>query len=57
MCFLFGPKTGHVEMRLLAVAYPVVAQSQHQIKELIKANSRIIDLLCKRLDALENKLS
>lgn len=35
----------------------VNVENNDEIKELIKANSRIIDLLCKRLDALENKLS
>lgn len=32
-------------------------ESNDEIKELIKANSQIIELLCKRLDILESKIS
>ena len=35
----------------------VNVENNDEIKELIKANSRIIDLLCKRLDILESKIS
>lgn len=32
-------------------------ENAESLRELIKANTRIIDLLCKRLDALEDKTS
>lgn len=36
--------------------YPMAIDNNETLRELIKANTRIIDLLCKRIDMLEQKL-